>query len=391
MRILLLVLDGAGDIGRPTPLEAARKPCMEGLAKAGRVGLLDIGYGKSVNSDFGYLNLLGCYSKEEYPGRGYLEALGIGLKPGPKDVCIRGNFATLDEKGHVADRRAGRDETGLDSFAEKLDGMEIDKVRFTVKKAAGHRVVIILSGEGLSEKVSPNDPMATGVALPQVIAREPGAKKTASVLNKFVRESRKILSGEPINKKRKLPANIILIRNTGRRAVVDSFEKRSGLKGCCIAGIPIAKGVARFLGMGVIEVPGATGLPDTNLAGKFKAAQEALEKPGLVFLHINGTDTYSHDAKPGLKKEFIERIDQELGKLLDQAPKDLMVVVTCDHRTASTPGFKGYRHIPDPVPVLVAGPGVKPDGINKFGEAACGRGFKLKGNGLVRFVLRQGA
>jgi len=388
MKVLLLVLDGGGDIGKPTPLERARKPRMNGLAKVGRVGLLDIGYRKEVNSDFGYLHLLSSYSKKEYPGRGYLEALGIGLKPGPDDICIRGNFATLDSQGNIVDRRAGRDETGLDTLAGKLDGMEIDGVHFTVRHSAGHRVVLVLSGKNLSENIVPNDPLRIGVPLPQIKTRDTRAKRTASVLNKFVRETHRILSQHPVNLKRVVPANVILIRNTGKRKDAVSFEKRFGLKACCIAGIPIAKGVARFLGMDVIEVPGANGMPSTNLAGKTKAAIRALKQYRLVFLHINGTDILSHDAKPELKRRFIEKIDRELGKLLERAPADLITVVTCDHRTASSPAFRGYRHLPDPVPVLVSGTGIKPNGIDTFSESSCKRGFKLKGNQLILFVKK---
>lgn len=385
MRFLLIVLDGAGDIGERTPLSLAKKPNIDSLAKEGKCGLLDIGYGKTVNSDFGYLNILGCYSKESYPGRGYLEALGVGLKPGPGDICIRGNFATLASNGNLLDRRAGRDETGLEYFCEVLDGMEIDGIRFTVRKSAGHRVVIVMEGKKLSDKIIPNDPLKTGVPLPQVGARESQAKFTASVLNKFSSRVFKALSKEPENKKRKLPANIILIRNIGGKKDVGGFQKRFKLKGCCIAGIPIAKGVARFLGMDVIEVEGANGMPDTNLDGKFEAVRGALKKYDFIFLHINGTDILSHDAKPLEKKNFIERVDKGVGKL--KVSKDMVFIITCDHRTASDPKFRKYRHTPDPVPFLISGNGIKPNRVERFDENSCRYGLKLEKNELVPYVL----
>lgn len=386
MKLLLVVLDGAGDRGKHTPLEMSKTPTFDMLAKTGQVGLLDIGYKTHVNSDFGYLNLLGCYSKETYPGRGYLEALGIGARPNEEDVCIRGNFATLDQKGMLKDRRAGRDETGLKSFCDKLDGTEIDGIHFSVKKSAGHRVVLILKGRNLSDKIIPNDPEETGVSLPQVKPREPKAKFTASVLNKFVSRAHKTLSKEPINKKRKLPANIILIRNPGRKNTVPSFKTRYGLKGTCVAGIPIAKGVSRYLGLDVTEVPGATGMPDTNLKGKINATMKALKKYDFVFLHINGTDILSHDAKRKEKTEFIEKIDMEIGRL---SLKDIVTIVTCDHRTESEPGFKAYRHLKDPVPVLVAGNSIKPSRVNLFSEKECEKGFRIEGNSLITFVLKE--
>jgi len=386
MKFLLIVLDGAGDLGKQTPLSLANKPNMDSLAKEGKCGLLDIGYGKTVNSDFGYLNILGCYSKEDYPGRGYLEALGVGLKPGPGDLCIRGNFATLASNGNILDRRAGRDEKGLEYFCEVLDGIEIDGVRFTVRKSAGHRVVIVLQGKNLSDKIVPNDPLKTGVPLPQIGTREASGKFTASVLNKFSARVHKTLSREAENKKRKLPANIILIRNIGKKKDVESFRERFRLKGCCIAGIPIARGVARFLGMDVLEIRGANGMPDTNLDGKFEAVAKALKKYDFVFLHINGTDILSHDAKPVEKQRFIEKIDKDIGKLVGL--KDVVFIITCDHRTASTPGFRGYRHTTDPVPFLISGNGIKPNSVMRFDENSCRPGLKLERNELIPYVLR---
>ncbi|MEM5812634.1 MAG: 2,3-bisphosphoglycerate-independent phosphoglycerate mutase [Candidatus Aenigmatarchaeota archaeon] len=386
MKIVLVVLDGAGDIGSKTPLSLAEKPNMDYLAKKGRVGLLDIGYKRDADSDIGDLSLLGCYSKEEYPGRGYLEALGLGLNPNPKDVCIRANFATLNPDGILIDRRAGRDETGLEELANRLDGTEIDRVKFLVKKSSGHRVVIVLTGNNLSDKIIPNDPKKTGLSVPQVGAKAQEAKFTASVLNKFLYKANRILSSHPVNKSRKVPTNTILIRNAGHPKKTASFESRFGIKGCCIAGIAIAKGVARFLGMDVIEVNGATGLPNTNLKGKAETARKAIEKYDFVFLHINGADILSHDRKPEEKREFIERVDRDVFSTLKDS--NAMIAVTCDHRTASSPDHKGYEHLNDPVPFFASGGKIKPEG-KPYSEEECEKSrLRLEGNGLMEFLIR---
>ena len=392
MKVLLLVMDGAGDVGKQTPLSLARKPVMERLASRGQVGLLDIGYKNTVDSDIGYLTLLGSYSRKTYPGRGYLSALAFpGLKIRDDDICIRGNFATLDDNGMLIDRRAGRDMTGLDELARKLDGMEIDGVRFIVKHrdVFGHRILIIMRGSGLSEDIVPNDPKKTGAPLPQVGAKNQGARKTASVLNRFLYRAHSILSKEKANKRRRFPANAILVRNAGRKKDSPGVQKTLGMKGCCIAGIPIAKGVARFLGMDVAEVPGTTGLPRTNLKGKFGAALKALERCDLVFLHVNGTDIASHDRDPELKREIIEHVDRELGNLLKTIDLEkVIVIVTCDHRTASSPEWKGYEHLNLPVPVLISGSGIRPVSNSGFSEASCEKGFRIKGNELILFALK---
>jgi 2,3-bisphosphoglycerate-independent phosphoglycerate mutase len=390
-KIILIVLDGASDRGENTPLHSAEKPAIDALARNGRCGLIDIGYRKHVESDIGFLTLLGFFTKENYPGRGYLEAIGIGLKPKGKELCIRGNFATLDKNGNVSDRRGGREDTGLDFLCEQLDGMEIDGVRFHVRAGLGHRVVIMLEGGHLSKDIIPNDPLLEGKPLPQVGAATPSGKFTASVINKFLYRSRKIIESSGINSKRKTPVNAIIIRNDGMKKKHLNFEETYGMSGCCIAGVPIAKGIARYLGMQVVDVHGATGNPDTNLKAKAEKTIESLKKHDFVWLHINGSDILAHDAKRKEKTRFIERIDSEvISKIVKSADMEkTAIIITCDHGTDSEPSFKHYRHIPDPVPVLVSGNGVKPGNTAAFDEDSCRFAtMRIKGNGLIPFVMR---
>ncbi|MCK4336204.1 MAG: 2,3-bisphosphoglycerate-independent phosphoglycerate mutase [Candidatus Aenigmarchaeota archaeon] len=395
MKILLIILDGGGDVGERTPYQIANKPNIDSLAKNGICGLLDIGYKGTPQSDFGYLNILGFYSDNSYPGRGYLEALGLGMEDiEESDICIRGNFATLADNGNILDRRAGRDETGLEELTDMLDGMEIDGVHFSLKKSAGHRVVIILKpldgNVKLSDQVISNDPEKTGMPVMQIKSRNPEAKFTASVLNKFVSKTNKLLSNEQVNRERKLPANVLLLRGFGRKEEIETFEKKYGMSSCCIAGIPVVKGVASFLGMDIITVPGATGYPDTNLEGKFRETFKSLQKYDFVWLHINGTDILSHDKKREEKAKFIEKIDKNLGEILKKIDmKETIVIITSDHRTASDPSYPYYRHTRDPNPILISGDGIKPDRIGKFEERSCTGGFYIKGNGLLPFLLKE--
>lgn len=395
MKILLVILDGGGDTGEKTPYQIAHKPNMDSLAKRGKCGLIDIGYKKTPQSDLGYLNLLGFYSDETYPGRGYLESLGVGMEDiGENDLCIRGNFATLGTNGNIVDRRAGRDETGLDELAEKVDGMEVDGVRFSVKRSAGHRVVVVMRAldqkTELSGELTSNDPEKTEVPVMQIKPKRPKAKLTASILNRFVAKTNKILSEELVNRERELPANVFLLRGFGKKKAIETFKEKYGMNACCIAGIPIVKGVASFLGFDIITVPGATGYPDTDLGAKFRKTSEALQKYDFALLHINGTDILSHDARRKEKAGFVERIDKNLGNLMKQVDlKETVIIITSDHRTSSEPDYPHYRHTKDPNPALISGGGVEPDRIEKFDEKSCAGGFFIKGNGLLPFLLKQ--
>lgn len=234
MKILMLVLDGGGDVGKKTPYETAKKPSIDALAAKGACGLLDVFSGckkGTPQSDLGYLNLLGFYDKATYPGRGYLEALGLGMNDIREgDVCIRGNFATLGANGNITDRRAGRDDSGLDELVSRIDGLEIDGVHFFVKKSAGHRIVLLLrpldDSIELSTEVESNDPEEEGVPVFQFKAKKADAKFTASVLNKFVFKTNKILSDDEINHERKFPANVILMRGFSIKTETETFAKR---------------------------------------------------------------------------------------------------------------------------------------------------------------------
>jgi len=386
MKYIQIVLDGLGDIGR-TPLMMAHKPNIDSLSRSGTVGLYKIKYDKIVQSDAGYLALLGNYYNP--PKRGYLEALGIGLAPRKGDICIRGDFATIGPGRIVIDRRAGRDETGLKGICKNLNGRKIRGVTFLVKKSAGHRLVIVLHGKSLSTDMTLNDPMATGVKMGLVKARSSKARFTADILNDFMNEIEQRMARMPVNKKRKFPANTILLRDAGEVVPARSFRKQFGLRACCIAGIPIAKGVARYLGLDVIEVKGATGDPKTNLNAKFAALAKNIGKYDFVFFHINATDILAHDAKQREKTAYIEKIDRHLGKFLGKIDREkFRVVVTCDHRTASSPSYKKYRHLDMPVPFMICGPGVRSTG-RKFDEAQCAKGPVIKPNQFVKFMTRE--
>jgi 2,3-bisphosphoglycerate-independent phosphoglycerate mutase len=387
MKYLLIILDGGGDLGKETPLSLARKPNMDSLAKSGIVGSLDLWKQQNPDSDIGYLKLLGCFSKNEYPGRGYLEALGLGLNPKGGSLCIRGNFATLDSRGNIKDRRAGREETGLEEMCDTLDGVEIAGFLFRVRKSVGHRVAIIVDGK-VSDKIILNSPKGTGVPLPQIQARDRSGKKTASVLNKFVYRITKILTNDPINRKRKVPASTILLRSVGMRKETKSFRERYGMKGGVISTMPVANGVARYLGMDVIDAKKARGINDVDLDSAMETTLKALERHDFVLLHINQTDIFGHDRDPVGKKEYIEKIDKRVGELVKSLDmKKTVVCITCDHRTASAPSHKGYEHTNDPVPVLVSGGKVVNDRAEKFDEKHAEKGsFSLEKNDLVKFM-----
>ncbi len=365
---ILLIMDGLGDLqdakGR-TPLSAAKKPNMDKMAKSGILGLLSpIGRGNVPGSDTAHLTLLGYPYWEFYGGRGPLEALGSGIKLHRGDVAFRANFATV-RNGQIIDRRAGRIPTELGKkLQQKIGKMNIEGVEVLFVSTVEHRGVVVLHGSGLSAEISPTDPHELG-AVVQSHALKAGAERTARVLNEFTRRAMDALSRAPENSGRKLPANAVLCRGAGAYREVEPFEKMHGITGACVAGGALYKGVAEYIGMDVIAVPGATGSKDTDLKAKGNAAIKALETHDFVFVHVKATDSFSHDKNFEGKKKMIERVDKELVPLLRKSGAN--IIITGDHSTACKFG----KHTGDEVPLLAFGPGFRTGTQKKFSEVMC--------------------
>ena len=371
-KIILIVIDGLGDESIPqlknkTPLEVAKTPNFDFLAKNGVCGLVLPWRekGKLPTSEDTHLAIFGYDPKKSNPGRGVLEVLGIGEKIKKGDVCFRGNFATVDENLRIIDRRAERIEDTED-LIESLNKIKIKGVKVIVRKAFGHRVGIIFRGKNLSANVSSNDPKKVGVRVLKI----KGPKKMVKILEEFLEKARTILENHPKNKKRikegKLPANYILLRGAGKLKKIKSFKEKYGLKAAFIAGGTLYKGIGRYLGMEEIKVKGANGTIKTNLKGKFLAAKKAIKDYDFIFLHIKACDNLAEDGKFLEKKEFIEKIDQNLKPILNL--KDVLTVITGDHSTCSLK--KNHCILPNPILIY----GAKREGCKKFSERECKKG-----------------
>ena len=375
-KIVLLVCDGLGDrpvpeLDNKTPLEAARTPNLDRLAERGISGLLhSLGRGLTPGSDTSHLNLLGYDYREFYSGRGTIEVAGLGMELRHGDVALRGNMATVDADLKIVDRRAGRI-TDTSPFTRLVDGIEIAGVSFMVQPGTAHRAGIIMRGEGLSAAISDNDPHEPGLKVWEVKPRDksPEAQRTADVLNKFLARAHDILNASADNKKRvaegQPAANYLLVRGAGFYRHVPPFADRYfGMKSCCIAGGGLYKGIGAYTGMKLIEVAGATALPDTDIRAKFTRVREALAEFDFVFVHVKAADSLGEDGNWKGKRDFIERIDEAAELLLDIP--DAMLAVTADH---STPCAL-CKHSADPVPVMIVGEGVRVDSVKQFDERA---------------------
>lgn len=357
MKIILIVIDGLGDepipeLGNKTPLEAAKTPHLDWLASHGICGLARPIFETAIpTSEGSHLSLFGY---KPNIGRGLIEARALKVELKPRDIALRGNFATVDEKLNILDRRAGRI-ADTKPFIKSLSGKIIDGIEFLIYPIAEHRIVLILRGKNLSDKITNGDPYYEKLEnkAEKIVSLDKSlkAKFTAEVLNKFLFAAQQILKDHPLNKDREKNnqplVNYILTRGAGSPQKIPSFKEKYGLNACGIAGKNLYQGIARLLGMKLIKVKGANGLPTTNLKGKFLAIKKASEKYNFVFCHIKAADSLAEDGNFLGKKEFIEKIDDNLEPILKI--KNTLIVVTADHSTCS----KLKRHCDKPCPVLI--------------------------------------
>jgi len=387
-KAILLIIDGLGDLPTPkTPLQTAKKPNLDKLAKDGITGLMStIGRGIVPGSDTGHLQLLGYEPREYYHGRGPLEALGAGIALRNGDIAFRANFATA-KGNNIVDRRAGRLETTIAKRLESVLNFEIEDVQCIFKSTVEHRGVLVLRGKGLSANISETDPHKNDHILeskPLDDSKE--AKKTAAVVNAFTRSARDHLHVHEDNRKRektgKPEANAVLLRGAGAYVKVPTITERFGITATCVAGGALYKGVAKYIGMSVLNVDGATGTADTNLKEKGKATVNALRGNDLVFLHVKGCDSFGHDGDFNGKTKMIERIDAELIPIIAKSGANL--IITGDHSTPCIiKGHSGHE-----VPILIHG-NERADEVKTFDEQSCmGGGLgHINGKDIMPIIL----
>jgi len=378
-KLALVVYDGVGDIatestGFRTPLEVAKTPNLDALAKHSAMGrMTPVAPGITPGSGPGHLGLFGYDPLEFEVGRGVIEALGVGIDLKAGDVAARANFCTLDAKGLVTDRRAGRIDTSVCEAQVEILKKKIKKigdVEIIIKAGKGHRFVVVFRGKGLEGPLTNSDPGREGqpVAIAKPVKKTTKTAKTAKVVAEFYRQALPLL-------KNCRPANGFLLRGIAHQPHIPTFQDRYGLKAACIAIYPMYKGLAQLVGMTKIE--GAH-----SLAEEFTMAVEALKTFDYVFIHIKPTDAAGEDGNFDAKVKAIEEADAGLATLIAAQPD--VLVVTGDHSTPVP--VKGHSWHPQPV--MIAGEIAGWDGMERFTERAANHGslgiFDAKY--LIRFM-----
>ncbi|HDH96294.1 MAG TPA: 2,3-bisphosphoglycerate-independent phosphoglycerate mutase [Proteobacteria bacterium] len=373
-KIVFLVMDGLGGLGsepgKPTELELASTPNLDRLAQRSSCGLIDpVAPGISPGSGPAHLALFG-YDPVQYEiGRGVLSVFGARcfdpdpiMKPG--DVAARMNFATLGADGTIKDRRAGRlsEQKGkelcrlLDDGIERIDGVEI-----TVMYEKEYRAAVLFRGEGLSGALADTDPTIVDMPPidpkpkdgldPETLAR---AERTAAVVKQFVEQAVEILKGHE-------PANFVLLRGFDEYQPLPSFAELYRLSACAIATYPMYRGLARLLGMKVVDC-------GQSVADEISALEANWGEFDFFYVHIKKTDSAGEDGNADAKVKVIEEVDSFIPRILELDPS--VLVVTGDHSTPATLKAHSWH----PLPVLVHSRYARTGGAAAFNETECAKG-----------------
>ncbi|MBC8559115.1 cofactor-independent phosphoglycerate mutase [Fumia xinanensis] len=387
MKYLVLLCDGMADTPVPeldgkTPMEAAHKPNMDALARESFVGLAKtVPDGMKPGSDVANLSAMGYNPADCYTGRSPLEAASIGIDLKPNDYAIRCNLVTLSDAENYADK------TMVDYCADDISTEEADELvcflqqhlpeGISLHTGVSYRHCLVWDNmsPNIGELTPPHD-----ISGRKVTEYLPDPDK-AGVLLDLMKKSYDLLKDHPVNIARvargKRPANSMWLWGQGRKAQLEAFEEKNGVKGAVISAVDLIKGIGILAHMDVIEVEGSTGYIDTNFDGKAAACIGAFEKNDLVYVHVEAPDECGHRGEVHNKVRSIEIIDEKiLGPVkaaLDQmGPHRIMILP--DHPTP----LAIKTHSSDPVPYLIYNSEKVCDGVDVFTEATA----KATGNYL---------
>lgn len=356
-KVVLLVVDGLGGLPDPntgmTELETAYTPNLDQLVTESAGGLTTpVLPGITPGSGPGHLALFGYDPVKYYIGRGVLEALGMGINLGKEDIAARGNFCTLDSEGNIADRRAGRIPTEQSILlCQKLNGIDIDGFEVNVEPVRDHRFVLILRGNGLSDRLAQTDPEQLGVPPLVTKALTDSATTTANAVNHFLSAARELLKDE-------LLGNMVLLRGFSKLPDMPSMSQRYKLRPAGIAAYPMYRGLASLCGMEIID----TG---ETFKEEVETLTQSYDGHDFFFIHYKPADAAGEDGDFDEKVKALEALDVELPNIVKLNPE--VLVIAGDHSAPAVLAGHSWH----PVPFILRSMYCRPDDMKRLTEREC--------------------
>ena len=402
MRCILLILDGLGDrghsaFGGQTPLQMARTPNLDRLAALGMTGLYHPWWlGTALPSEMAHFSLFG-YDREDFPGRGYIEALGENLPMGETDVALLGRiFAVKQQQGLLILKEEDPkvEKATCLSLQETVQTFHYAGVDISFVPTGGIRGLVLLKGE-VSAAVTDSNPIYEGRPLMEVLPWEgwehdKPALNTAKALNHYLKWSYRQLSAHPLNHQRKraglAPLNAVGLQRAGQWKPVLNFSDKWGFKALAVAAGCLYRGLSRYVGMEALPVQD-THNPQADLLKRLKMAHKS-KRHDFVYVHTKVPDEAAHTKDPLIKKAAIEALDGAMAFALKEIVPDpeTLLVITADHSTNSAGAM---IHSGEAVPLLMVGKYTWCDQVTRFDEVSCAQGSlgQVRGKELMYLIL----
>jgi len=357
---VIVIMDGAADdpqpeLGGRTPLQAARKPNSDALAREGFCGLVrTIPDEMGPGSDIATLSILGYDPRRYHTGRAPLEAASMDVPMNPEDVAFRCNLVTCDGTTLV-DYSAGEIPTAEAHALMAVIAERLGTRRYQFYPGVSYRHIMVWrDGPAQLQTTPPHD--IIGKPIEPYLPKGDGD----AALRQLMFDSLEILDAHDINKRRrdagKRPANMIWLWGQGRPCLLPSFAAERGMPGVVIGAVDLVRGVGRAAGLSAPTVPGATGNLETDFAAKGRAALAALEQVPFVLVHVEAPDEAAHHGSPERKVWAIEQIDEQVVGPLSERLRNLpgsRIMLLADHYTK----ISTRTHAREPVPFAVWGKG----------------------------------
>lgn len=385
MKYVVVLGDGMadepiGELGGKTPLQAARTPVMDAMAKVSEQGIAyTVPENLPAGSDVANLAMLGYDPQKYYSGRSPLEALSIGVDMKDTDIALRCNIVTLSEdeayeEKTIIDHSSGEITTEEAKVLIDAVKKELETEEFQYYPGVSYRHLTIWDRGETVDLTPPHDIL--GKQIGEYLPKE-------TKLREMMEKSFDILERHPINEKRREmglnPANSIWFWGAGTRPALDDFEEKTGKKGAMVSAVDLLKGIAVGTHMLNLDVEGATGGLDTNYKGKAMAAVDSLTKDGadVVYIHVEAPDEMGHQGSVKNKVKAIEFLDDQVIRVVAEELKkrgeEFRMLIGPDHPTP----ISIRTHSKDPVPFMIYDSTKETNGQKEYSEEAA------KSTGLV--------
>jgi len=402
-KCILILLDGIGDrsypqLGYKTPLQAAKTPVLDRLAKRGANGLFHPTYqGQALPSENAHFHIFG-YDIKEFPGRGALEALGYNVNFNERDVAILSHFVDLTVSNGsllLKNNKPSLPSQEIIVMANAVKQYSSEGINIRFHHTGGIRGILTFSGD-VSPFVTDTDPFIDGRFLiePTPLAgysHDKEAVQTAKALKQYLLHVNTVLQDHPVNKNRKSNgldrANGMVTQRAGRLTHVESFKEKYGLNGLIMASGPVYWGLGMFLGLDVEKVKDSDDAGE-DIADRLAFAYHSLNDYDFIHVHTKTPDEAAHTKDPVAKLNVIESLDKGIGRAIKPILNnpDVMIVVTGDH---STPSSGLLVHSGESIPITFVGEGIRRDTVKRFDEISTAPGALgfIRGKELLYLIL----